>query len=227
MRAIVALVLSVAALPIAAGALSAQAESAAAPPSSVTMDTASLGNGPYSRMTTLLEKTIFKVDVLTLEVRLGVEDTRRVESLASGRQYSKPLADSIAGVAMHSQDAWAQIEFVRGASLEQFLGGIDDNLKKARDAGIIDQAAYAMVSEGLPRWFDFLKERRVQKGDRIVYRIADDRLRTQYWAASGEKLLDQVDEGPERRLAVLGSYFVRGSDFREGLVKSLFREGGS
>ncbi len=225
MRAIAALFFSLAALPIAAGPLSAQSESAA-PPSSVPIDTASLGHGPYSRMTTLLEKTIFKVDVLTLEVRLGVEDTRRVESLASGRQYSKPLADSIAQVAIHSQDAWAQIEFVRGASLEQFLDGIDDNLKKARDAGIIDRAAYAMVSEGLPRWFGFLAERRVQKGDRIVYRIAGDRLRTQYWAASGELLLDQVDAGPERRLAVLGSYFVRGSDFREGLIKSLFREGG-
>ncbi len=211
-----------AALPIAAGALSAQSESAASP-ALAPVDTASLGHGPYSRMMTLLEKTIFKVDVLTLEIRLGVEDTRRIESLAAGREYSKPLADSIAQVAIHSQDAWAHIEFVREASLEQFLDGIDDNLKKARDAGIIDGATYTMISEGLPRWFGFLAERRVQKGDRIVYRITGDQLRTQYWGADGARVLEQVDEGPERRLAVLGSYFVRGSEFREGLIKSLFR----
>lgn len=224
MRVMVGQVLTIAALQIAAGQLAAQAQSAASPPP-MPIDTATLGSGPFSRMTTLFEKTIFKVDVLTLEVRLGVEDTRRVESLASGRAFSKPLADSIGQVAIHSQDAWAQIEFLRGASLEQFLDGIDDNLRKARDAGIIDQAAYSMISQGLPRWFGFLGERQIHKGDRIVYRITGDRLRTQYWSASGELLLDQVDEGPERRLAVLGSYFVRGSDFRDGLIKTLFRKG--
>jgi hypothetical protein len=36
--------------------------------------------------------------------------------------------------------------------------------------------------------------------------------------------LDQVDIGPERRLAVLGSYFAPESDFREGLVRSLFED---
>ncbi len=190
------------------------------------MDTLSLGRGTYSRMEALLEKTIFKVDVLTLEVRLGEKDARRVQALAAGRTYSKALADSIAEVAIHSQDAWAQIEFLRGASLKQFLDGIDDNLSRAWDAGIISEADYEMISKGLPRWFAFLEARRIRKGDRIRYRVLGDTLRTQYWAASGELLLDQVDVGPERRLAVLGSYFARRSEFREDLVRSLFERNG-
>ncbi len=173
-------------------------------------------------MHTLLEKTIFKVDVLTLEVRLGAEDTRRIEALAAGRDDWKALANSIAEVAIYSEDAWARIEFKRGVSLGQFLDGVDDNLRRARDAGIIDEADYELISRGLPRWFSFLDERRIFKNDRIEYRIVGDTLRTQYWSADGRLLLDQTDVGPERRLAVLGSYFVRKSDFRDGLIKSVF-----
>lgn len=186
------------------------------------MDTTPPSSGPFSRMRTLFEKTIFKVDVLTLEVGLGEEDTRRLEAIAAGRRYSAQLADTIAEVAIHSQDAWARIVFKRGASLDQFVDGVLDNLKKAREAEIIDAEAYDLVAEGLPRWFAFLAKRRIQKGDQILYRIAGDTLRTQFRAADGEILLDQSDVGSERRLAVLGSYFVRKSDFREGLIKSLF-----
>ena len=37
----------------------------------------------------------------------------------------------------------------------------------------------------------------------------------------GEMVVDQTDIGPERRLSLLGSFFVKGSDFRKGLVGSL------
>jgi hypothetical protein len=58
------------------------------------------------------------------------------------------------------------------------------------------------------------------------YRIRGDTLRTQFLSLEGKLLMDQTDVGPERRRSVLGSYFVRKSDFREGLIKSLFGEGG-
>ena len=82
------------------------------------MDTSSLGTGPYSRMTTLLEKTIFKVDVLTLEVWLSAEDTRQLEGLVGGRRHSDELADSIAEVAIHSKDALVSSRFERRVSLD-------------------------------------------------------------------------------------------------------------
>ena len=186
------------------------------------MDTSSLGTGPYSRMSTLLEKTIFKVDVLTLEVWLGAEDTRQLEGLVEGRRRTDALADSIAEVAIHSKDALVSSRFERGVSLDQFLGGIDDNLRLVRKADLISSADYERITEELPRWYAFLAERGIHDGDRQRYRIRGDSLRTQYWAASGELLLDQTDVGASARLAVLGGYYVRGSDFRKGLIKSLF-----
>lgn len=191
------------------------------------LDTTSLASGRYASMRTLLEKTIFRVDVLTLDLRFDHETAQRVESLARGRRHSQALADSIADVALHSQDAFAQIEFQRDVSLRQFVDGIRENMRRAQKTGIISRQAYDAISEGLPRWFAFLEKRRIQKGDRVLYRIRGDTLRTIFQAGDGALLLDQTDVGPERRLAVLGSYFAPKSDFRDGLVKSLFENEGS
>jgi hypothetical protein len=111
---------------IAAPLALAQDGSTAQP--AVSMDTASLGSGPYSRMHLLLEKTIFKVDVLTVEVWLGADDVRRIEQFAGDRPDRSELADSIAEIAIHSQDALVQVEFVRDIMLEQFLEGVQENL---------------------------------------------------------------------------------------------------
>ena len=185
------------------------------------MDISTLGRVPFSRMYTKLEKTIFKVDVLTVEVWLGDEDASRLEQIASGKRYTKELAKTAADVAIHSRDAFVRLEFLRDVSLEQFLDGVDDNLRRVPEAGVIEPWDYEMVSEGLPVWFGFLDERGILQGDQILYRISGDSLRTQFVAVGGEIMLDQTDVGPERRRAVLGSYFVRKSDFSEGLLKSL------
>jgi hypothetical protein len=57
----------------------------------------------------------------------------------------------------------------------------------------------------------------------MIYGIRGDTLHTVFRVAEGDILLDQVDVGPQRRLAVLGGYFAPKSDFRESLVRSLFR----
>ena len=192
------------------------------PEVSQSMDTALVGVGRYARMSTLLEKTIFKVDVLTLEIRFGEETARGLEELIGGRPYSSDLADSIAEIAVHSQDAWARMEFKRGVSLDQFVDGVREDLGRARDADFITPADYEMIAERVPRWFAFLEERRIQKGDQILYRIRGDTLRTQFIGLDGELLLEQTDVGRERRFAVLGSYLAPKSSFRKGLIRSLF-----
>lgn len=199
-------------------ALGPATASAQSPP----VDTTSLGEGPYATMHTLFEKTIFKVDVLTLDLRFGPEVVQQLEGLVRGREYSSELADSVARIAAGAQDAWARIEFQRDVSLGQFLDGVRENLRRAREAGFITAGTYEMVSDGLPRWFAVLEERGIHDGDEIFYRIRDDTLRTVFRGADGRILVDQTDVGPERRLAVLGSYFAPKSDFRKGLIRSLF-----
>jgi hypothetical protein len=174
-------------------------------------------------MRTLLQKTIFRIDVLRLEVRVDEETRRRIEELARNRGYSDEVADAIAAVAIQAKDAWIQITLLRDVSLSRFVGGVRDGLRQARKAGIITPQNYRHVSQSLPKWFAFLEERELQKGDQIYYRIQGDAMRTAYRGVRGEILLDKTDYGDDPRLAVLGSYFAPDSDFREGLIRSLFR----
>ena len=195
------------------------------PPAAASIDSSTVGREPYSRMQTTLEKTLFKVDVVSVDVWLGDKTAGRLESLVSGERYSKEIADSVAEIAIRSQDAFIRVEFLRDVSLNQFLDGADDNLKRVLKAGVIAEADYEMISAGMPVWYSFLEERGIRDGDLMRYRIRGDTLRTQFLSVKGELLMDQTDVGPERRRSVLGSYFVRKSDFREGLIKSLFGEG--
>lgn len=182
-------------------------------------DTSSLAEGRHARACTLLERTIFKVDVLTLDLRFGPETAERIRRLV---REDAPR-DSVAEVAMRSRNAFARMEFQRDVGMDRFLDGVRADLRHAVRAGVIDQATYDRISASLPRWYDFLEERGVREGDEILYRIRGDTLRSGYRSAAGEWLLEQTDVGPERRLSVLGSYLVEGSSLRRGLLDSLLR----
>lgn len=182
------------------------------------------GAPAYAYMETLLEKTIFRVDVLTLEVWIGGAAATPLRALR-GAGTSEALRDSVARLAVNARDAWARITFVRGVSLGQFLGGIEDNMRRAVTAGLLDQADAAMILDSLPHWFTMVEERGILKHDRLIYRITGDTLRTWFIAHDGATLLDQTDVGPERRLSVFGSYFAPKSEFRKGLTTSLLKPG--
>lgn len=207
-----------------ATALTSAAAGRPAGAQAVGMDTASLGDGPYARMEMLLERTIFRVNVLTLELRLGRETTDRLRRLLEGREATEARADSAARIAARATDALARIEFRRGIGLGRFLDGVRGNMRKAMEAGYLTGEEYGRISSSLPRWFAFLEERKILDRDELLYRIRGDTLRTVFRTRDRRVLLDQTDVGPERRLAVLGGYFAEGSDFREDLIRSLFEK---
>lgn len=198
-----------------AGAVEARAQTAR-------FDTASVGMGARARACMLLERTIFQVDVLTVDLRLGPEtagEIRRLVEEGAGR-------DSIADAAIRSQDAYARIQFVRDVGMDRFIDGVRTDLARAVDAGMIDRETFDSISGNLPRWYSFLEDRGVREGDELLYRVRGDTLHSGYRTPSDEWLLRQTDVGPERRLAVLGSYLVEGSSFREGLLDSLISDSG-
>ncbi len=186
----------------------------------VPVDTAGLADGPYSRMSMLLEKTLFKVDVLTLELRFGRAGAAALQAAASNQGSRDAIYDGVAVAALGATEVWARIRFERDISFRQFLDAARENLSRALDARLIDRQAFLDVSEGLPVWYAFLEDRRVRAGDEMHYRIRSDTLRTVYLGYDGTVLLDQIDIGPERRLSVLGGYFAPDSEFRRPLIHS-------
>lgn len=191
---------------------------------------------PKSRdtvMEMLLEKTLFKVDILRLEVRLTGRDAERIAVFVTEGE-SQASQDSIAAVAIDAQHALIDTEFIRSLSLDQFVGGARDDLDAVQKAGIVSEETYQRLVEGLPNWFGFLSdtvwvdgepaERRIQKGDSLQYRIDGDTIQTRYSSADGTTLMQRTDVDPETRRAILGTYFVQGSQFRKKLIRSLFKD---
>lgn len=186
------------------------------------MASQSLGQGRFANLHALLEKTLLRLDVLTLDIRVGRATAERLAALIDGQRYSRALADQAARVLIGCDDALARMVFLRNISAEQFLDGIRDNLGHALRAGILSRAQHGAVAASLPQWFAFLRDRGIHQGDVLLYRIRGDTVRTQFWSNQRRLLLDRVDLGAGGRLGLMGGYFAPGSDLREGLLRSLF-----
>ena len=180
--------------------------------------------GSTVQMQTLLEKTIFNVDVLWLTLQLGGPTGERLRTLSAQRSLDDQVADSVASVAVDAECAVAQIDFVRDVSRDRFLDGLRDSARKAWEASLLDEETYRFIESASSDWYPFLRERGVVDGDRMTYRIRGDTLHIEYRTPDGEVLMDDTDVGAGRSRSVLAGYFAPGSDFRDGLMESLFRD---
>lgn len=182
--------------------------------------------GPSSsvQMQTLLEKTIFSIDVLWLTLRIQGPAGERLQEIKERHTLTDEIADSVAGVAVDAGCAVAQIDFLRDISRDRFLDGLRGSTRKAWEAGLLDEETFRFIEEASTDWYPFLRERGVLDGDQMTYRIRGDTLKIEYRSPDGELLLDQTDVGPGRTRSVLAGYFAPGSDFRDGLMEALFRK---
>lgn len=192
-------------------------------------DLGSLDTGPFARMSTLYEKSFLflKVDVLNVEVRFGSEVAEKVKSFVQSGDEPSKFADSIADTAIHAQDAFVHIRFLRNIRLKRFIQEARESTKLVREAGIIDNPSYEHISNNLPIWYGSLAKRGIREGDEMFYRIRGESLRAVFRGVDGTIYVDLEDKGSLFSLAVLGGYFVEKSKFRKGLLQSLFHDSAS
>lgn len=192
-------------------------------------DLGSLDTGPFARMSTLYEKSFLflKVDVLNVEVRFGSEVAEKVKSFVQSGDEPSKFADSIADTAIHAQDAFVHIRFLRNIRLKRFIQEARESTKLVREAGIIDNPSYEHISNNLPIWYGSLAKRGIREGDEMFYRIRGESLRAVFRGVDGTIYVDLEDKGSLFPLAVLGGYFVEKSKFRKGLLQSLFHDSAS
>jgi hypothetical protein len=183
--------------------------------------TGDLGQGRYSSMHMTLQKTFIKINVATIDVRFDRQAQARFAALAREQPYSDAIASRLAEVAMGAERAVVEMRFMRDVPLKRWMGVVSDNLEQAREAGLITKEVEQQVNRGLPDWFSALRDRGYEKGDRLVYTIGADSLRTMVAAKDGPVFLDRVDRGASARRVVLVSYFAPKSEFREPLLRSL------
>lgn len=186
------------------------------------LNSSDLAQGPFSYMHMLLQKTLLKINVATIEVRFDKPTQARFADLARGQAYSAELARKLANVAIAARRAVVQMQFKRDVSLDRWMGVVRENLEQARSAGLISADLEKRVGQGLPQWFAALKDRGYEKGDRLIYSVGPNTLRTVVVSSRGQVLIDRMEREQGTRWVVLASYFAYGSEFREPLLRSLF-----
>jgi hypothetical protein len=164
---------------------------------------------------------MLKINVADIDVRVDKPTQVKLAQAAAGQPYSEALDYRLAPIAIAAPRAVVQMQFVRDVPLNRWMGVVRDNLEQARDAGLITKDVEHRVSEALPNWFAPLKDRGYEKGDRVVYSVTPEALRTVVVSAGGQVLLDMTEHDEGARKVVLSSYFAPKSDTREPLLRSL------
>jgi len=208
---------------VSAGALALLAAAApsfaAALPS---LDGPNLGRGPWASMHMLLQKTILNINVADIDARFDPQTQSRFAQLATGKPYTPDLGHQLALAAIDARHAIVQMQFKRDIPLNRWIGVVKDGLEQARKAGLITHDVEQRVGDSLPQWFGALKDRGYEKGDRLIYAVTPDAVRSVVVSPAGQVLVDRTEPGHEGRRVVLGSFFATGSEFREPLLKSMF-----
>ena len=175
-------------------------------------------------MSTVLKRGFLfvQVDVVGVVVRFGEHTTSELRRLVQEGADPEQVRNEIADAAMGSRDALIELTFQRDVTLKKFLDEARRNTERVWKAGLVERTVYDRIRKLLPFWFASLKDRGVREDDRMCYRILGDELHTTYTGADGTVYVDQTNVGDGTCKAVLGVYFLKDSDFRQGLIDSLF-----
>lgn len=171
----------------------------------------------------LLEKTLLKVDVANIDVRFGPKAEAQFRDATGGKPASPAHEGQLAQIAVSADRAVIQLKFLRSVPLNMWIDGVRESLEKAEKAKMISAQLRATVSNGLPQWFQPLKDRGFKEGDRILYSIQGDALRTVAVTVEGKVAVDRADAGADKANLVLATYFAPGTDYRQPLLQSLGR----
>jgi len=170
----------------------------------------------------VLEVTIFKIDVVRLNLRIDPETARRVAALTRSGDRTPGLEDSVAAELMQTPSAEARMTFLRGMSGQQFLDNTVATLHRLGEEGLLSSAEVEALDRSARTRFAFLDDSGIAAGDYLGQVLRGDTVTTNFLTLGGQQLMRDVQVGSEHRTALLGSYFARASDFRNGLLEQMF-----
>ncbi len=175
-----------------------------------------------SRFDYVLERTIFKVDAVHLELTVSGETPDRVARLVHGRADPRSSSDSVAALYLRADDARVRMTFLRSFSLKRFLDANRGIMEKLTRAGILSDEELQMLEAANAGRFQVLAADGIRDGDRIEHQARGDTVTTRYIDARGTVRIEETRIGPEQRRVLMGSLFGPESGFRKGLLKLVF-----
>jgi len=172
----------------------------------------------------VLERTIFKVDAVRLELTVGGETPGRVAELVSRRADPRSASDSVAALYLRADRARVGFTFLRSFGLKRFLDANLDVMEKLSKTGLLSDAEVQKLSAENADRFRVLAADGIRDGDRLEHEVRGDTVTTRYTDVTGTVRIDEVRIGPEQRRVLLGSLFGPQSGFRKGLLNQVFSE---
>jgi hypothetical protein len=170
----------------------------------------------------LLKKSLLRIEVLRLRLILDEQTGRDVEKILSGWKRTRDLENAAAARYLEARSANVTLDLLRSVSYKQFIDGSLKTQKRISSFGLFDEATGEAIANDTASRYAFLRERGMERGDRIHYVLRGDSLFSSYTRADGTVELNDIRVGPERRLSLLGGYFVPKTNFRDGLIDQLF-----
>ena len=176
-----------------------------------------------TRFEYVLERTIFKIDAVRLELTMHGTTPGQVAALVRNQPDPRSSSDSVAALYLAADDADVRMIFLRSFSLGRFLDSNRDIMEKLRKAGILDdEDVRSLDAENIDR-FEVLADDGIRDGDRLEHQVRGDTVYTRYIDVSGAIRIEETQTGPEQRRVLLGSLFGPQSGFRRGLLDLVFR----
>lgn len=170
----------------------------------------------------LYEASIFKIDAMRLQVRVGQATAVAVAALVRATKRSSTLEQEVARRYLAAGDATFDMEFLVGVSGATFVSNTVKAIRELGRDGTLSEAEADRFSREARDRFDFLHAARVRPGDRLQYQVVADTVTTTYRRGETVLKLDRQADARARDV-ILATYFAPSSDFRRGLVAQVFR----
>lgn len=184
---------------------------------------ADVGQTDASRLSMLLEATIFGVDVATVDAYLDAATAAGLAQIVDQSKWGE-LARKRAEATLLASDSFAvSMRFLRDVSWERYLENTRRNIEGGVEVGVITEAEFERLWAQYVEDFASMNDRGVKEGDTIYYRIDAGRVQTVYYDAAGNILVHVDRDGDERVRSTRGAFFGRESEFQEDLIRSLYR----
>ena len=171
----------------------------------------------------MLEKTIFKIDVLKLTLTFRSPAAREVVGEVTQRPSGAAARRRLAKDLVATTDVVATVRFVRDVGLGRFVEGVCDSMKQAIREQYLQREEALQVCRQVPAWFAQFERRGFREGDQIRYEGSSKGMVTRVFDSNGNQLMEQFDEGSAAVRQMLSGYLNPSSDFFDALMSSLWK----
>ena len=180
--------------------------------------------GPFccAQFEYLLERTIFKVDAVHLELTVRGDTPDRVARLVKEQPDPRSSSDSVAALYLAAEDAHVRMTFLRSFGLSRFLDANRDMMERLTRAGTLSDDEFLVLDSENAERFQVLAADGIRDGDRLEHQVRGDTVYTRYIDVTGAVRIEEARIGPEQRRVLMGSLFGPESGFRKGLLDLVF-----